>query len=142
MFLLVHKLSYSQNTSTNLSNCYSDAQVTEIFKGLKQNEYLKLRLIKTESVLKEADTIIEKQKENINTKNEIIVGKSEIIDNLNAQLVIEENIKKAQIEQLNNTILFEINQGDKKARQGFWKGAKTGGIIGIVATLVTIVLIK
>lgn len=142
MFLLINKLSYSQNTNTKLTNCYSDVQVSEIFKGLKQNEYLKTRLAKTESVLKDADNIIDKQKETINTKNEIIIGKSEIIDNLNKEMIIEEEIKQSQIEQLNNEILFEINQGDKKARKSFWKGAKTGGIIGIVATLITIVLIK
>ena len=75
---------FSQNTNTNLTKvnsryCYSEAQVNEIFKGLKQTEYLKVRLQKTEETLQNADKVISQQKDIIISKTEAINLKEEIL---------------------------------------------------------------
>ena len=128
MFLLVSNLFLSQNTNTNRTNCYSDAQITEIFKGLKQNDYLKMRLDKTEKSLESADKVINEQKSSMATQSEIIKVKDKLIAGEVAKCAKEKEVLTANIEILNNTIeIMKIDQ-KKQNRKKFWNGVKVGGI--------------
>lgn len=127
MFLLVSNLLLSQATNTPRTNCYSDAQVSEIFKGLKQNEYLKMRLDKTEKSLETADKVINEQKSSIATQAEIIKVKDTLIKGEIAKCGKEKDVLNANIEILNNTIeIMKIDQ-KKQNRKKFWNGVKVGG---------------
>ena len=128
MFLLVSNLFLSQNINTNRTNCYSDTQITEIFKGLKQNDYLKMRLDKTEKSLESADKVINEQKSAISTQTEIIKVKDNLIAGEVAKCAKEKEVLNANIEILNNTIeIMKIDQKNQN-RKKFWNGVKVGGI--------------
>ena len=84
----------SQNTNTANTNkkCIDDNQVTEIYKSLKQNDYLKTRLKKTENVLDESDAVIKQQKDNIKKLNEIVKLNENSINLLNLKIDKEKEI--------------------------------------------------
>lgn len=118
-------LSLSQTTNTQSIN---PTQVAEIYRGLKQGEYLKVKMKKTEEVLDNANTLITQQKQNIAKQEEIINGKNEIIDNLKFQITNNQEISEAQKEQLSNQIKIMELQSNKDGRKKFWNGVKIGGI--------------
>ena len=68
-------MSFSQSTSISLT----EAQKNEIYKGLKQNEYLKERLNKTESALTKAQDLISVQKTQIADQKQLINLKDDFI---------------------------------------------------------------
>ena len=128
MLLLVSNLVFSQNSSTNRTNCYSDAQVSEIFKGLKQNDYLKLRLDKTEKSLNNADNVINEQKTRINTQNDLLTVKDKLIAGEIAKCAKEKEVLNANIEVLNNNISIMKIDNKKENRKKFCSGVKVGGV--------------
>ena len=128
MFLLVSNLFLSQNINTNRTNCYSDTQITEIFKGLKQNDYLKMRLDKTEVSLGNADKVIKEQKTAIETQTKIITVKDNLITGEIAKCSKEKDVLNANISILNNTIEIMKIDAKKEGRKKFWNGVKVGGV--------------
>lgn len=135
-------LCLSQNTNTNLTNCYSDAQISEIFKGLKQNDYLKMRLDKTEVSLANADKVIKEQKTAIDTQTEIITIKDNLIKGEVAKCGKEKEVLSANIEILNNTIEIMKIDAKKEGRRKFWNGVKVGGIsVGVLGGATALFLI-
>lgn len=137
-------LYFSQNTNTNLTKvnnkrCYSEAQVNEIFNGLNQGEYLKVRLQKTEETLQNANKVIFQQKDVIISKTEAIILKDEIIKQNQIACNKDKEILNSNIERLKNEKEFIKLEYKKESRKQFWKGVKIGGItVGVtgVATMI------
>lgn len=142
MFLLVSSQLISQVSNTNRTNCYSDVQVTEIFKGLKQNDYLKLRLDKTESTLVSADKLITEQKGAINTLTEIVKVKDDLIAGEVSKCTEEKNSLNAQIGILNNNIELSKIEAKKNKTKAFWDGIKIGGVSVAILGAVTVLLLN
>ena len=140
--LLVSNLLTSQIINTSLTNCYSDAQVKEIFKGLKQNDYLKLRLDKTEKTLDDATNIMKEQKGIIKNNVETIAIKDELYKSALFQCDQEKEIRDAKIDQLKATMKVEATQAKKNERRKLWQGIKLGGVIGIAGTVAAFLLVK
>ena len=76
MLLLLSKQIFCQSTVTKNIEIPVQ-QVTELYKGLKQNEYLKTRLQTTENTLKSADKFILEQEKSIESAKSIIVAKDD-----------------------------------------------------------------
>lgn len=123
-------LSLSQTTNTQNTNgkYLNDTQIAEVYRGLKQGEFLKIKLKKTEEVLDNANNLITQQKQNINKLTEISQTKDEVINNLQFQIDNNKEISEAQKEQLNNTIALMTLEYKKEKRKRFWNGVKIGGI--------------
>ena len=142
MLVLLSNCYMSQNTSIQNTKCCTPEQMTEIYKGLKQGEYLKVRLKKTEDVLNEATGIINQQKQSISKQQEIITNKNLVIDNLNFQITKELEIAQAQKEQLNNTIKMNNIIAKSESKRKFWNGVKIGGVTVGIAGVATILLLN
>ena len=142
MLLLLNSQLISQTTNTKPTNCLSDAQMSEIFKGLKQGEYLKVRLEKAEETLFSANKVINEQTDIITNKNKVIDIKDTLYSSLVFQNKMDMEIKNSEIDKLNETIKVneKIYKSDK--RKKFWSGLGYGTAGGIVLTLVGVLLIS
>lgn len=134
MLLMMSNLLFSQATNTSLTKCFSQDQVSEIYKGVKQAEYLKIRLEKTESVLKTGESIINEQKGLLDKKDEIIALKNDLIETNKLNCEKQKEILGIEINQLTQESKVKIEFAKKEGRKKFWKGVKTGGIVGGVVT--------
>lgn len=65
MLILSSTLIFCQSTDTKNINCFSDYQVEQFYKGLRQGEYLKDRLKDAELTIKLGDTLIREQAKQI-----------------------------------------------------------------------------
>lgn len=143
MLLLLSNLTFSQVTNTKpTNNCYSDPQVAEIFKGLKQGVYLKTRLEKTEKTLEQADQLIAQQKGIIKQNEEIVATQKKLLESNEYKCSQDLLIKDIEITRLNNTIDINKSIAKKDSRKKFWNGIKTGTVGGVVLTVATILIIK
>ena len=134
----------SQNTNTANTNkkCIDDNQVTEIYKSLKQNDYLKIRLKKTEVVLDESNNIIKHQKDNIEKLNEIVKQNENSINLLNLKIDKEKEIcENSKIQFQEKIKLIEI-ENKKAGKKKFWNGFKVGGLTVGILGAATILLLK
>lgn len=134
----------SQSINTQNTNKYiiDDNQISEIFKGLKQGEYLKNRLKKTEIVLDESNNIIKQQKENIKQLNEIINQNQNQINLLNIKFDKSNEIFESSKIQFQEKIkLLEI-ENKKEKRSKFWNGFKIGGLTVGILGVTTILLLR
>ena len=136
MLLLTSSLILSQ--STNIQN------INDIYKGLKQNGYLKLRLSKVESTLNSANALIVEQDKAINSAKDLIASKDATINNLQyiqkkeAEICEEQqNRLKIDIAGLKEDIRFEKEMSKINQKKKFWTGVKIGGfsvaVLGVVA---------
>lgn len=120
-------LIFCQNTNTkNIS--LPEAQVKEIYKGLKQGEYLKVRLDKTEKALKDASDLITEQKSALENSASLVKAKDQMMKN-NEEIFSQKKIiydSRISILQADYKILQEISK--KEARKKMWNGIKIGGI--------------
>lgn len=132
----------SQVTDIKNSKCLESNQIAEIYKGLKQGEYLKVRVQKTEGVLTEATLLIAEQKTAIAQSKEIINTKDVIIDNLNFQILKEKEIAEAEKEQLNNMLKAKDIVIKAEGKKKFWNGVKIGGISVGIAGVAAILLLN
>lgn len=135
MYLLGCNLATSQTINTNLTKCYTQEQVSEIYNGLQQGEYLKTRLAKTEETLDKADLVVREQKD-INLKLTRALSLSEQVT-INNELAYQESKKilEYKIITLNNTIGINALKFKQDKRKALWKGIKIGGIsVGILGT--------
>lgn len=142
MLLLLSNLCISQVTNIQNNKCIDNTQVSEIYKGLKQAEYLKVLNKKTEAVLAEANSIIAQQKVSISKHEEILTGKNTVISKMEIQIAQEKELCEAQKEQLQNIIKITELQAKKDGRKKFWNGVKVGGVSVAILGTATIFLLK
>lgn len=127
MLLCLSSLILSQNTNTKNIEI-PESQLKEIYKGLKQGEYLKVRLDKTEKALKDASDLITEQKSALENSASLVKAKDEMMKN-NEEIFSQEKIiydSRISIFQADYKILQEISK--KEARKKMWNGIKIGGI--------------
>lgn len=122
---MLSSLIFCQNTNTNP---LSKDQIAELYKGLKQNEYLKERISKTDKALANADLLITEQKDALLKKDLIIKDQETIINNNQLIYLKDIKIKDAEIERLYETEKINIQIARKNSRKQFWNGIKIGGI--------------
>ncbi|MHA7822479.1 hypothetical protein ACVVIH_06925 [Chryseobacterium arthrosphaerae] len=121
-------------------------QIPEIYKGLKQNEYLKVRLQKTETALTSANQLINEQDKALTVSKNLLTAKDEAMGTV-LEISKQDKIAAAEKEnQLNIDISFlktEIDLVKKdaeiKQRKRFWNGFKIGffslsvlGVTGLI----------
>lgn len=131
-------MSFSQSTSISLT----EAQKNEIYKGLKQNEYLKERLNKTESALTKAQDLISVQKTQIADQKQLINLKDDFIAKESERTTAEIEAREAKIKGLNYQIDQITKDQKKRERKAFWKGIAYGGVGGALLTVTGIILLK
>lgn len=142
MLVLLSNPLTSQSTSINLTNCMSDAQLTNIYQGLKQGEYLKTRVEKAEATLLSAEKVMKEQEYLLNNKDQVIGLKNTLYESLKFQNEMDMKIKSAEIDRLNETLKVKdkIHKSDKK--KSLWTGIKIGGVSVAVLGTVAILLLK
>lgn len=142
MLLLLNSQLISQTTNTKPTNCLSDVQMSEIFKGLKQGEYLKVRLEKTEETLLSANKVINEQTYIITNKDKVINIKDALYTSLVFQNKMDMEIKDSQIDKLNETMKVneKIYKSDK--RKKFWSGLGYGAGGAVILSLVGVLLLS
>lgn len=148
MLLLLSSLILSQNTVTkNIEIPVS--QIPEIYKGLKQTDYLKSRLQKTEMALSSANNLISEQDKALELSKSIIISKDEVIGTIqevHKQDRIASNERENQLK-IDLSVLqgnLQLVQIDSKTKQRkkFWNGIKIGGISVAVLGTVGIILLN
>lgn len=141
MLLLVSSTILSQNSDTRN---ISDVQIAEIYKGLKQSDYLKLRLQKTDNALnsaielnKEQEKALAVSKSMLHAKDEIIATTNEICKQDKTAGIERENQLKSDISILRGDLSIMEIESKQKQRKKFWGGVKVGAvgtvILGAVA---------
>ena len=142
MLLLISSLFICQNTNTANIKCIPETQIPEIFKGLKQGEYLKARLEKTEKIVNESQLLISEQKSIITKQNQIIIEKDNLIANNSFISDQEKILKESEISVLKADFKILQIESKKTSRKKFWNGVKIGGVSVAVLGVAGIFLIK
>ena len=143
MLLLLNSQLISQTTNTNLTKCYTQEQVSEIFKGLKQGEYLKVRVEKAEETILSANKVIDEQTYIITNKDKVINIKDALYTSLVFQNKMDMEIKNSKIDQLNETMKVNEKIYKSKERKKFWSSIKIGGVVGVgIATTALLLILK
>ena len=126
----------SQTTATpQLTN----VQLENIYKGLKQNEYLKVRVKQAEKTLDEAEKVMDNQKATIAKQNELVAAKDRYLDNYKRQSELQLQSKDVEIDRLNSVIV----ETKKDNRRQLWKGIRIGGItVGVLGGAAALYLIS
>ena len=132
MLLLVSSLIFCQNTS--IKNI-PETQIPEIYKGLKQNEYLKNRLQKTENALSNANQLINEQDKAITVSKSLLTAKDEAMGTIveiskQDKIIAEEREKQLNIDISYLQAQMEIvkKEAEIHQRKRFWNGLKVGGV--------------
>ncbi|AZB01301.1 hypothetical protein EG359_17505 [Chryseobacterium joostei] len=122
----------SQNTSTRN---IPEGQIPEVYKGLKQNEYLKIRLQKTEYALYGANQIINEQDKAIAVSKSLLTAKDEALGTIveiskQDKIIAEEREKQLNIDisYLQNQMEIVKKEAESNQRKRFWNGVKIGGV--------------
>lgn len=116
----------------------TDAQLENIYKGLKQNEYLKVRVKQAEKTLDEAEKVMDNQKSTIAKQNELVLAKDRYLDNYKRQSELQLQSKDVEIDRLNSVIV----ETKKDNRRQLWKGIRIGGItVGVLGGAAALYLI-
>lgn len=129
LLLLVSSLILSQTTDTPQ---LTKAQLEEVYKGLKQNDYLKIRVKQAEKTLDDAQALIQNQNEGIAKRDEIITLKTEQMENLKFIHVQELESKQIEIGRLNSVMVEMEKQYKKQGRKKLWNGILIGGTTVVV----------
>lgn len=125
----------AQNTQTTNGTFIPDAQVTELYKIVKQNDYLKKRLTATEKTLNDATKM--------NDEYKVLKGKLESVIKLQNEELKKTSeahnkaieIKNAQMMDINRQLEESYTDAKKQGRRKFWKGFAIGGVtVGIIGT--------
>lgn len=122
----------SQNTNTRN---IQEGQIPEVYKGLKQNEYLKTRLQKTETALSSANQLINEQDKALTVSKNLLTAKDEAMGTV-LEISKQDKIAASEREnQLNIDISYLQTQmemvkkeAEIKQRKRFWNGVKIGGV--------------
>lgn len=143
MLLLSSNLIFSQNTNTlqsHQNNCFSDAQVLELYKGLKQNEQLKKLYNSALETIDNSNYLIADQKKLIAKLSEESMAKNEVIDNLKSLVDKNNELCEIQKKTLQSDLDYLKEQSKKDSRKSFWKGVKTGGVTVVALGVVGLIL--
>lgn len=120
-------LIFCQNTDTkNIS--LPEAQVKEIYKGLKQGEYLKVRLDKTEKALKDASDLITEQKSALANSASLVKAKDQMLKNNEEIFSQEKVIYDSRITSLQADYKILQQTSKTEAQKKMWNGIKIGGV--------------
>ncbi|WP_175627256.1 hypothetical protein [Chryseobacterium sp. JV274] len=132
LLLLVSNLILSQNTNTR---SIPEGQIPEVYKGLKQNEYLKTRLQKTETALSSANQLINEQDKALSVSKSLLTAKDEAMGTVieiskQDKIAAEEreNQLNIDISYLKNQLEVSRKEFEIKQRKRFWNGVKIGGV--------------
>ena len=138
MLILLSRLTICQVTDTKNTNCFDNVQIEQLYKGLKQGEYLKKRLRDAEKSIALADTLINRQRNKITFQDELITVQEEQKNTLSFRLKTtrEKHLKEIQIK--DNEIVFL----EKQAKKQFWRGTKAGAVAGVAVTLIAVILVN
>lgn len=139
MFLMMSVTAICQNTNTR---CFEEAQLDQIYKGLKQGEYLKKRLRDTESVLSEANAGLKIKDKRIQKLEEINEVRTQMYHTLEFKCETSKKIDSLEIRRQGLIIDDFPNQMKRVEKKGFWKGAKTGTVVGVGAAIIGIIIIN
>lgn len=116
----------------------TDTQLENVYKGLKQNEYLKVRVKQAEKTLDEAEKVMDNQKATIAKQNELVLAKDRYLDNYKRQSELQLQSKDVEIDRLNSVIV----ETKKDNRRQLWKGIRIGGItVGVLGGVAALYLI-
>ncbi|VEH19665.1 Uncharacterised protein [Chryseobacterium nakagawai] len=125
-------MSLSQNTNTR---SIQEGQIPEVYKGLKQNEYLKIRLQKTETALSSANQLITEQDKALTVSKSLLTAKDEAMGTVleiskQDKIVSEEREKQLNfdISYLQTQVEIVRKESQIKQRKRFWNGIKIGGV--------------
>lgn len=124
------KLILSQVTNTSQSEptkCIPISQITEVYKGLKQNEQLKKLYNSAQETIDNSNTLIASQRKLNDKMTEESSAKSELIQNLKDLSAQDKKICDIQKESLQNEIKYLVQENKKDSRKSFWNGVKIGG---------------
>ncbi len=141
--LLVSNLILYQNTNTR---SIPEGQIPEVYKGLKQNEYLKVRLQKTEVALTSANQLINEQDKALSISKSLLTAKDEAMGTVleiskQDKIAAEEreNQLNIDISYLKTGIDLVKKEAEVKQRKRFWNGFKIGafslsvlGVTGLI----------
>lgn len=130
-----------QNTNTK-SIEIPESQVKEIYKGLKQGEYLKVRLDKTEKALKDASDLITEQKSALENSASLVKAKDQMLKNNEEIFSQEKVIYDSRITSLQADYKILQETSKKEARKKMWNGIKIGGVSVAVLGLGAFLLIN
>lgn len=125
-----------------ISQSINIKNTSEIYKGLKQGEYLKERLKVTENSLDDAKKLISSQRETIEKQFEVIGARKQMEETLEFQLKNQEEMYNTKVESLLITIEENKKEAKRYSTKSFWRGVKIGGITIGAAGLITLILIK
>jgi len=146
LLLLMSNLILSQNTNTR---SIAEGQIPEVYKGLKQNEYLKTRLQKTETALSSANQLINEQDKALSVSKNLLTAKDEAMGTV-LEISKQDKIAAAEREnQLNIDISYLQTQmemvkkeAEIKQRRRFWNGVKIGGVSVAVLGVAGLILMN
>jgi hypothetical protein len=136
----------SQNTNTR---SIPEGQIHEVYKGLKQNEYLKTRLQKTETALSTANQLINEQDKALTVSKNLLTAKDEAMGTV-LEISKQDKIAASEREnQLNIDISYLQTQmemvkkeAEIKQRKRFWNGVKIGGVSVAVLGVAGLILMN
>ncbi|QQY32041.1 DUF342 domain-containing protein [Chryseobacterium gleum] len=136
----------SQNTNTR---SIAEGQIPEVYKGLKQNEYLKTRLQKTESALSSANQLINEQDKALTVSKNLLTAKDEAMGTVleiskQDKIAAEEREKQLNIDISYLQTQMEVvkKEADIKQRKRFWNGVKIGGVSVAVLGVAGLILMN
>ncbi len=136
----------SQNTNTR---SIPEGQIPEVYRGLKQNEYLKTRLQKTESALSSANQLINEQDKALTVSKNLLTAKDEAMGTVleiskQDKIAAEEREKQLNIDISYLQTQMEVvkKEADIKQRKRFWSGVKIGGLSVAVLGVAGLILMN
>lgn len=139
------KLILSQTTSTSQSEptkCIPVSQITEIYKGLKQNDQLEKLYHSAQETIDNGNALIASQRKMNAKLSEESEAKSEVINNLKDLVKQNQTLCDIQKESLQSEIKFLNEDKKKQSRKSFWNGVKIGGISVVVLGAAAFILIN
>ena len=139
MFLIMSVTATCQSTDTK---CFKQTQLDQIYKGLKQGEYLKKRLKDTETVLSEANAGLKFKDKRIQKLEEANEARTQMYHTLEFECKTAKKIDSLEIRRLDLIIDDFPNQMKKEKKKGFLEGTKVGAVIGVGVTLIAVILIN
>ncbi|AZA91118.1 hypothetical protein EG343_11005 [Chryseobacterium nakagawai] len=120
-----------------------------MYKGLKQNDYLKTRLQKTETALTSANQLINEQDKALAVSKNLLNAKDEAMGTMleisrQDKIAAEEREKQLNIDLSYLQTQMEIvkKEAENKQRKRFWNGVKIGGVSVAVLGVAGLILMN
>lgn len=131
----------AQNTPNTNGTFIPDSQVTELYKIVKQNDYLKKRLTSAENALNDANKLISEYKVQRSKLDAVIALQGEELKKTTQMYEKQIDVKNLQLTDLNQQLEKSYTDAKKQGRKKFWNGFTTGGVVGVTAALVGVFLL-